>query len=260
MKRILLLFIAASCMATASRAYGETTRGPSVSPLPSRDQWQRLEDELQQVTHQIVARRRALLQQQPELQAAQQELAAARTEMERRTTLIPAVQSLDAAHRDKLKDYGAMEAKFNRLRAHWTTHAKSAVGTNGQAVAAARPFPACAYCQKDFDRFVAGDPAIVQEYKTAADQLLAQMQNMRQGLTSFSVSRRDAVREALAADPKLSELAARIESMERNFVLAAERDPELAAMVKQLEGCREKIKALDSTRDAASRSLPVSRS
>lgn len=255
MKCILVSVLAVSLVTTTALAVNGAPA--SVVGMPTSETWQKAEGELQKLTLQIAERRKAVMAQNADVAAKQKSLDAVRAELERAVSVLPALQSVDAAHREKLKEYGALEARFNSLRAHWTTHNKPAVGTNGVAIGTARALPGCPHCQKDFERFLKGDADVIEGYRQTAEKMLADMNSARAGLMRFTVTRRDAVLAAIAADEKLSQKSQGIATLEKEIQDIVGQDAEFAALVKQRDACRAQLKELGELRRQSMQSISV---
>lgn len=196
----------------------------------------------QELMRKISARKKVLLENDVKLRAMFDELEATRKRLNDAVASTPALVQFDAAHREKLKQYGDLEARFNSLKTHWTTHNKAPLATNGLSYGFVKALPGCRFCQQDFDKFRAGDTAVLDGYKHLADQILGQMSVARSGLLSLTVSRSKIVEQAIRNEPKLNALSLEIAKLEQDIQGVYGADKEVASLLSQQILCRERLK------------------
>lgn len=195
----------------------------------------------QELTKKISDRKKVILENDVKLQALCDQLDGARKRLNDAVALTPPVLQFDAAHREKLKQYGDFEARFNSLKTHWTTHNKAPVATNGLPAASVKALPGCRFCQSDFDKFVAGDSLVLDGYKQLAEQILGHMSVARSGLLNLTVSRSKLVAKTIQHDPKLTALAADVDRLEKSIEATYAADKEIASLTSQRDSCRERL-------------------
>jgi hypothetical protein len=190
----------------------------------------------------ISKRMAVLTNDNPEVREAVARLEDARSSFAEAVSKIPEISALDGERNKKVKEYAELETRFNRFRIHWMTHNKPVRRQDG-SLAAERPQPlrGCSDCQKDFDRFVSGDPQLLKSYESNAAEMLVDLQRKRAELLPLSVGRSAAVKMAMANNTQLQELDAAARSCELKLNTLYSQDKEITELRSKLHELHEKM-------------------
>jgi hypothetical protein len=135
-------------------------------------------------------------------------------------------------------EFKALSERMQNLGVHMEQHGQpSPVLAEGRPTGATtppQPREGCEFCQKDFDKLVAGDAALLEQYSQDLDALVERQSELGRAVRQAERACKATDARLKTEDPDLRALAAEADGLKQALAAAVDAAPEVSALQAQI--------------------------